>query len=409
MKYELIDALKQIEREKGISFEIIVETLEIALLSAYRKKYGTKKNIRVEVDKSTGDIRIFKIIKEKDREEKEEVIATPSDFGRIAAQTVKQVVKQRLREASREVLYQEFKDMVGEIMTGIIRQTDRRFTLVDLGKAEALLPLGEQIPGEKYELGERIKCYIVDVKKTTKGPQVVVSRTHPGLLKRLFELEVPEITDGIVEINGVVREAGYRSKIAVSSNDESIDPVGACVGQRGFRVRMVVDELYGEKIDIVKYSDDVAEFVKNSLSPSKVSDVFTNEEEKLATVIVPDDQVSLAIGKDGHNARLAAKITKWKIDIKSEKQWALEKIKEIEEKEEKVKKKEKKVKAEAKKKGKEKKVKKVRVKRKVKKKEEEKIKRKCKAILKSGEKCTYSAKPGSDYCGIHKKLESKRK
>jgi N utilization substance protein A len=394
MKYELIDALKQIEREKGISFETIVETLEIALLSAYRKKYGTKKNIRVEVDRLTGYIRIFKIIKEKD---KEEIIATPSDFGRIAAQTVKQVVKQRLREASREVLYQEFKDMVGEIMTGIIRQTDQRFTLVDLGKAEALLPLGEQIPGEKYELGERIKCYIVDVKKTTKGPQVVVSRTHPGLLERLFELEVPEIADGIVEVNGVVRESGYRSKIAVSSNDKSIDPVGACVGQRGSRVRMVVNELSGEKIDIVQYSDDVAEFIKNSLSPSKVSDVFINEEEKLATVIVPDDQVSLAIGKDGHNARLAAKITKWKIDIKSENQWAMEKIKEIEEKEEKDKKKEKKIKAEAKKGVKEKKVRKIRE------------KRKCKAILKSGEKCTYSAKPGSDYCGIHKKLESKKK
>jgi N utilization substance protein A len=397
MKYELIDALKQIEREKGISFETIIETLEIALLSAYRKKYGTKKNIRVEVDKSTGDIRIFKIIKEKDKDNKEDLITTPSDFGRIAAQTVKQVVKQRLKEASREVLYQEFKDMVGEIMTGIIRQTDQRFTLVDLGKAEALLPLGEQIPGEKYELGERIKCYIVDVKKTTKGPQVIVSRTHPGLLKRLFELEVPEMADGIVEIKGAVRESGYRSKIAVSSNDENIDPVGACVGQRGCRVRMVVNELSGEKIDIVQYSDDVSEFIKNSLSPSKVSDVFINNEKKLATVIVPDDQVSLAIGKDGHNARLAAKITKWKIDIKSENQWAIEKIKEIEKKEEKVKKKEKKIKAEAKRDVEEEKVKKLRE------------KKKCKAILKSGEKCTYSAKPGSDYCGIHKKFESKKK
>lgn len=380
MKYDLIEALKQIERERGISLENLLETLENALISAYKKKYGPNNNIKIEVDKVTGNLRMFKLIEGEDiKSIKKEIVSTPSDFGRIAAQTVKQILQQRIREASREVLYHEFKDMIGEVMVGIIRQTDQRFTLVDLGKAEALLPQGEQIPGEHYRLSDRIKCYIVDVKKTSRGPQVIVSRTHPGLIKRLFELEVPEISDGIVEINRIAREPGYRSKIAVSSNNESIDPVGACVGQKGFRVRMVVGELSGERVDIVKYSDDMTEYVRNALSPSKVSDVFINEEEKEACVIVPDEQVSLAIGKDGHNVRLAAKLTNWKIDIKSESIWAEEKLKELEEK-----------------KGKKEKIK------------EEKAKR-CKATLANGTRCKYKAKPGSDYCGLpsHKKLETK--
>jgi len=383
MKYDLIEALKQIEKEKSIAFNTILETLEAALLSAYKKKYGSNKNIRIEIDEITGNIKIFKLIEEEDKEgTKEEIVSAPSDFGRITAQTVKQVLKQKLSEVSREIMYQEFKDMAGEIITGIIRQTDQRFTLVDLGKAEALLPPREQIPGEKYELGDRVKCYIVDVKRTTKGPQVIVSRTHPGLIKRLFELEVPEISDGIVEINRVAREPGNRSKIAVSSNDKNVDPVGACVGQRGSRVIMVVNELSGERIDIVRYSEDMTEFIRNALSPSKVSDVFVKQEEHIASVIVPDDQVSLAIGKDGHNARLAAKITNWKIDIKSESMWAEEKIKEIE----------------------------VKKKKKAKVKAKEKVKR-CKAILKNGKRCRNKAKPDSDYCGIksHKKLEDERK
>jgi len=381
MKYDLIEALKQIERERGISLENLLETLENALISAYKKKYGPNKNIKIEVDKITGNLRMFKLIEGEDIESsKKEIVSTPSDFGRIAAQTVKQILQQKIREASREIMYKEFKDMIGEVMTGIIRQTDQRFTLVDLGKVEALLPQGEQIPREHYRLSDRIKCYIVNVKKTSRGPQVIVSRTHPGLIKRLFELEVPEISDGIVEINRVAREPGHRSKIAVSSNNKSIDPVGACVGQRGSRVKMVVGELSGERVDIVKYSDDMAEYVRNALSPSKVSDVFINEEEKEAYVIVPDDQVSLAIGKDGHNARLAAKLTNWKIDIKSESMWAEEKLKELEEK-----------------KGKKEKIK------------EKKAKR-CKAILANGTRCTYKAKTGSDYCGLpaHKKLETKK-
>jgi len=383
MKYDLIEALKQIEKEKSIAFNTILETLEAALLSAYKKKYGSNKNIRIEIDEITGNIKIFKLIEEEDKEgTKEEIVSAPSDFGRITAQTVKQVLKQKLSEVSREIMYQEFKDMAGEIITGIIRQTDQRFTLVNLGKAEALLPPREQIPGEKYELGDRVKCYIVDVKRTTKGPQVIVSRTHPGLIKRLFELEVPEISDGIVEINRVAREPGNRSKIAVSSNDKNVDPVGACVGQRGSRVIMVVNELSGERIDIVRYSEDMTEFIRNALSPSKVSDVFVKQEEHIASVIVPDDQVSLAIGKDGHNARLAAKITNWKIDIKSESMWAEEKIKEIE----------------------------VKKKKKAKVKAKEKVKR-CKAILKNGKRCRNKAKPDSDYCGIksHKKLEDEGK
>ena len=247
-----------------------------------------------------------------------EIEVTPKDFGRIAAQTAKQVVTQRVREAERGIIYEEFIDREDDIMTGIVQRKDNRFAYVTLGRAEALLPTSEQMPNEQYNHNDRIKVYITKVEKTTKGPQIYISRTHPNLLKRLFELEVPEIFDGTVEIKSVAREAGDRSKISVHSDNPEVDPVGACVGPKGSRVQAVVDELNGEKIDIVKYSKDPVEFVANALSPSKVLEVIVNEEEKSTIVIVPDYQLSLAIGKRGQNARLAAKLTGWKIDIKSE-------------------------------------------------------------------------------------------
>ena len=245
---------------------------------------------------------------------------TPKDFGRIAAQTAKQVVVQRIREAERGIIYDEFSNRESDILTGIVQRIEQKNVFIDLGKAEAILAPTEQIPFEQYKHGDRVKSYIIEVKKTTKGPQILVSRTHPGLLKRLFELEVPEIQDGIVEIKSVAREPGMRSKIAVYSRDEDIDPVGACVGHKGMRVQTIVDELKGEKIDIVKWSPDPVKYIANSLSPAKVVSVEVNEIEKISKVIVPDFQLSLAIGKEGQNARLAAKLTGWKIDIKSESQ-----------------------------------------------------------------------------------------
>ena len=245
---------------------------------------------------------------------------TPRKFGRIAAQTAKQVVVQRIREAERGIIFDEFYNKEGEIVTGIIQRTEKRNVIIDLGKAEAILPPAEQAQNEKYNFNERIKTYIIEVKKTTKGPQIIVSRTHPGLVKRLFEMEVPEIHDGIVEIKSIAREAGSRTKLAVYSRDDNVDPVGACVGQRGIRVQAVVDELRGEKIDIIRWSSNPEEYISSSLSPAKVIRVSINEEEKSAKVTVPDNQLSLAIGKEGQNARLAAKLTGWKIDIKSESQ-----------------------------------------------------------------------------------------
>lgn len=375
MSRELIDALKQIEREKGVKLDTLLETLKGALLSAYKRNYGALPEARVEIDKETGEIGVFA----QKEEGGEEVEVTPTDFGRIAAQTAKQVILQRIREAERDLMYDEYKDREGDIVTGIIQQTDQRYTLVDLGRVEALLPPNEQVPGEHYEHGSRLKSYIIEVRRTTKGPQIIVSRTHPGLLKRLFELEVPEIYDGLVEIKSVAREAGHRSKIAVSSKDENVDPVGACVGAKGSRVRMVVGELRGEKIDIVKWSDDLAVFIGNALSPAKVKQVVIDEEKKSALVIAPDDQLSLAIGKEGQNVRLAAKLSGWRIDIKSETQVAEEGL--LEEIEKKVKSKEKK--------------------EKVKRKKEERVQ--CKATTSSGKQCKNKALPGSEYCGIHKK------
>jgi transcription termination/antitermination protein NusA len=317
---EWLEALRQIEREKGIDAETIIQALEAALLSAYKKNYSTEEEARVEVNRETGSIHVFAEIGSEESGEVTEEEVTPSNFGRIAAQTAKQVILQRIREAERDLMFEEYREKAGDIVTGIVQQSDQRYTLVDLGKVEALLPVSEQMPGERCKHGMRIKVYIVEVRKTSKGPQILVSRTHPGLLKRLFELEVPEIAEGYVEIKAVAREPGHRSKIAVLSHDRNIDPVGACVGARGSRVRMVVNELKGEKVDIVPWREDPAEFVSNALSPAKVKEVRVYDDEELSEVIVPDSQLSLAIGKEGQNARLAAKLTGWRIDIKSESQ-----------------------------------------------------------------------------------------
>jgi N utilization substance protein A len=339
---ELIEALKALEKEKGIDAEIILEAIEAALISAYKKNFASLQNVRVYVDRITGEIKVFsqrKVVEtvEDDRTEISledakkinpnyqcddivETEVTPKNFGRIAAQTAKQVVVQRIREAERSLIYDEFSNRESDIVTGTVQRIEAKNVFVDLGKTEAVLTATEQIPGETYHIHERIKAYIVEVRKTPKGPQILLSRTHPGLLKRLFELEVPEIHDGIVEIKSVSREAGSRSKISVFSHDSDVDPVGACVGTKGMRVQTIVNELRGEKIDIVKWDKDMAVYIANSLSPAKVLNVEINEEEKKARVIVPDYQLSLAIGKEGQNARLAAKLTGWKIDIKSETQ-----------------------------------------------------------------------------------------
>jgi N utilization substance protein A len=320
LNFEWLEALRQIEREKGIDSETIIQALEAALLSAYKKNYSTTEEARVEVNRESGSIHVYSHVLDEETGETEEAEVTPSNFGRIAAQTAKQVILQRIREAERDLMFDEYHEKVGDIVTGIVQQSDQRYTLVDLGKVEALLPNSEQMHNERYKHGMRIKVYIVEVRKTSKGPQILVSRTHPGLLKRLFELEVPEIAEGYVEIKAVAREPGHRSKIAVISNDRNIDPVGACVGARGSRVRMVVNELKGEKVDIIPWNEEIEEFVSNALSPSKVNEVIMYPDEELSEVIVPDSQLSLAIGKEGQNARLAAKLTGWRIDIKSESQ-----------------------------------------------------------------------------------------
>lgn len=340
MSSDLLEALVALEKDKGIKKDVILEALEAALISAYKRNFNQAQNVRVDLNETTGQ---FKVLAQKEIVEEvedprlqlsienakainpqyevgdiyeEEV--TPRDFGRIAAQTAKQVVTQRVREAERGVIYNEFIDREDDIMTGIVQRQDHRFIYVDLGRVEALLPTTEQMPNETYHTHDRIKVYLTKVENTSKGPSVLVSRTHPGLLKRLFELEVPEIYDGTVEIKSISREAGERSKIAVYAQDPEVDPVGSCVGQKGQRVQAIVDELKGEKIDIVRWSEDPVEYVANALSPSKVIKVLVNEDEKATTVIVPDYQLSLAIGKRGQNARLAAKLTGWKIDIKSE-------------------------------------------------------------------------------------------
>ncbi|MFW6410050.1 MAG: transcription termination factor NusA [Halanaerobiales bacterium] len=340
MNIEFINALDDIEKEKGISKDVLLEAIESALLSAYKKDYGSKENVRVDIIEESGEVKVFsrKQVVE-DVENKQEEISldkarefdpnneigdiveeeiTPADFGRIAAQTAKQVVMQRIREAERDVIYEHYKNKEGELITGTIQRFHYDNILIDMGKTEALLPPSEQIPGELYEKGKRIKLYIVEVSSTTKGPRILVSRTHPGLLKRLFELEVPEIFDGTVEIKAVAREAGRRSKMAVISRNEDVDPVGACVGPKGMRVQAVVDQLNGEKIDIIEWDDDPKSLIANALNPAEVMEVIADNEEKEARVVVPDFQLSLAIGKEGQNARLAAKLTGWKVDIKKE-------------------------------------------------------------------------------------------
>lgn len=325
MNPEMMEALQALATEKGISVDTLFAALADALESAYKRMDDSWEYSWVTIDPDSMDIRVFAQELDEDGEPLgEEFDVTPDDFGRIAAQTARQVMTQRIREAERELKYEEYAGREGDIITGIIQQSDSRYTLLDLGRVEALLPQAEQVPHERPDPNTRLKAYIVEVRKTAKGPQIVVSRTHPGLIKLLFALEVPEIADGIVEIMACAREPGHRTKIAVRSNDTNVDPVGACVGARGARVRMVVNELRGEKIDIVPFSDDPRDFVMKALSPAKVKEVLIDEETGTATVIVPDYQLSLAIGKEGQNARLSARLTGWRVDIKSETQIAEE-------------------------------------------------------------------------------------
>ena len=344
MNNELLQALRDLEKERGIDFDVLVEAIEAALISAYKKNFGANQNVNVNFDQLSGEFKVYhrKDVVEEVEDPKlqisvEEAKAikpiyeagdvvdfevTPKNFGRIAAQTAKQVVVQRIREAERDMIFDKYYSQKGDVITGIVHRCENRSVFIDMGNTEVCLAPNEQMPGENYEPGMRVKAYIIDVKKTTKGPQIQVSRTHPGFLERLFELEVPEIQDGTVEVKAVAREAGYRSKIAVWSENENVDPLGACVGPKGMRVQTVVNELRGEKIDIIKWSPDPRDFIASALSPAKVISVEPFEGETGARVVVPDYQLSLAIGKEGQNARLAAKLTGWKIDIKSETQMA---------------------------------------------------------------------------------------
>lgn len=343
MNKEFIAAIEDLEYEKGIPKEVVFDAIESALSSAYKKNYGANQNVRVDIDKETGDIDVYTIMDVVEEVEDEftqmsleeareidpnfevgdEMLfkVTPGDFGRIAAQTAKQVVVQRIREAERGMIFDDYVEMIGEVVTGVIHRKSNDTIFVTIGRTEGILSQKEQVPNERFEVNDRIKVYIMDVKKSTKGPQIFLSRSHPGLVKRLFELEVPEIEDGIVEIKSIAREAGSRTKIAVWTEDENVDPVGACVGARGSRVQNVVDALSNEKIDIINWSDDPVTLISNVLSPAKVEDVFIDDNDKMATVVVPDYQLSLAIGKSGQNVRLAAKLSGWKIDIKSHTQY----------------------------------------------------------------------------------------
>jgi N utilization substance protein A len=414
MSQEIIDAVREIERDKGIEEGALVMALEDALLAAYKKTPGATRHATVEMDER-GDFRVYSIelpgdieerLLDEARERKLEELerleeetgerqhtlisdddleidwsdvpdedvkredVTPEGFGRIAAQTAKQVILQRIREEERRMMYDEYIDRVSEVVTGIVQQAgDRNNVLVDLGKVEALLPRSEQVDGERYEQGSRIKAVITEVRSGTKGPQVILSRRDPELIKTLFELEVPEIADGLVEIRGVAREPGYRSKIAVESHAQGVDPVGACVGPRGSRVRMVVSELRGEKIDIIPWNPEPARFVAKALSPARVREVYLDDDAKEATVVVPDDQLALAIGKEGMNARLAARLTGWKIDIQSDTEFAQ-------------------AEAEAAFGGADGAA------------EGEDFSGRCSAILANGKRCPNAALPGSKYCGV---------
>jgi len=410
MSREIIEAVRQIERERGIDEGTLIGALEDALLAAYKKTPGATRHATVEIDEE-GDFRVFSIEIPADLEERlleqarEQAIleleaqeaetgershalvsdddldldwsqvpshlirredVTPEGFGRIAAQTAKQVILQRIREAEREMRYQEYKDRQGDVVTGIVQQAgDRNNVLVDLGNnVEGLLPRSEQVDGERYEQGSRIKAVITEVRSGTKGPQIILSRRDPELIRTLFELEVPEIADGLVEIRAVAREPGYRSKIAVESHTQGVDPVGACVGPRGSRVRMVVSELRGEKIDIIPWNTEPARFVAKALSPARVREVYIDDETREATVIVPDDQLALAIGKEGLNARLAARLTGWKVDIQSDTEFAQ-------------------AEADAAFGG-----------------AEEEFTGRCAAILANGKRCPNTSLPGSRFCGV---------
>lgn len=342
MNKELLSAIEYLSKEKGVTADVICDSLEAVLITAYKKEYDGNPNATVRLDRLTGDYSIVSpktVVAEvadeeneisledaraidKGYEEGDEILVdvTPKNFGRIAAQAAKQVMIQRLREAERNIVYDEFYGRTDDIITGIIQRIEQKNVYIDLGKAEAVLPYSEQIPTEEYTVGQRIKCYVVEVRNSPKGAQIQLSRTHPGLLKRLFELEVPEIYDGVVELHSVAREPGKRSKIAVYSLDPNVDCVGACVGPKGARVQNIVMELQNEKIDIVKWDEDPAVYIANALSPAQVVSVTIDEGAKSSVVVVPDYQLSLAIGKAGQNARLAAKLTNWKIDIKSESQ-----------------------------------------------------------------------------------------
>ena len=402
MTKEIVEAVHGLEREKGISADRLMTAVEDALLSAYKKTPEASKYARVDLDHETADFRVYELQVPPELEERllaeveveepaidpetgemtepgepeiePEVLAqysdqiperdvTPDGFGRIAAQTAKQVIFQRIREAERDMMFEEYRDRVGELVTGLVQQKDSRYTLVQLReRVEALLPKSEQVEGERYEHSQRIKAVIKEVSPSTKGPSIIVSRRDPELIKQLFELEVPEIADGLVEIANVAREPGYRSKIAVVSYANGVDPVGACVGPRGSRVRMVVSELRGEKIDIIPYNDEPARFVAKALSPARVREVLVDDDGRQATVVVPDDQLSLAIGKDGLNARLAARLTGWRVDIRSETEFASEEAEMGY--------------------------------------EEEETTGRCAAILSNGKRCPNAAIPASRYCGL---------
>ncbi|HWQ57886.1 MAG TPA: transcription termination factor NusA [Clostridia bacterium] len=342
MNAEFIEALNAIEKERGINKDVLIDAFEAALVAAYKRNYNTTGTVRAVVDRDTGEVQIFasktvvEVVENPTIEisiEQAKRINThyevgdvleeesnPKNFGRIAAQTAKQVVVQRIREAERGVIFEEYVEKENELLTAIVQRVEKNGVYVELGKTDGLLAMNETIPGEEYGTSDRIKVYVLEVRKTSKGPQVLVSRTHPGLVKRLFELEVPEIMSGIVQVKSIAREAGFRTKVAMHSTDSQVDAVGACVGQKGIRVERIVSELHNEKIDIIEWDSDPAVYIAKALSPAKVLMVYINESEKAAKVVVPDTQLSLAIGKEGQNARLAAKLTGWKIDIKSQSQ-----------------------------------------------------------------------------------------
>jgi len=315
---DFMDALEVIAREKGLTVETLLESLANALVAAYKRMPGAADEAYVEIDPDSGEIRVFGQELDEDGNVVREWEDTPKDFGRIAAQTAKQVMFQKIRDAERDLKYEEYAGREGDVVTGVISQMDTRFTLLDLGKIEAIMPHTECPPNERYSIGQRIKAYIVEVRKTAKGPQIVVSRTHPGLVKRLFELEVPEIASGVVEIKAIAREPGHRSKVAVWSNDDGVDPVGACVGSRGSRVRMVTNELMGEKLDIVPFSEDLVEYLERAIQPAYALEVRIDESAGAALIVVGDDQLSLAIGREGQNARLAARLSGLHIDVRAE-------------------------------------------------------------------------------------------